>query len=153
MSPQRRDAEGRREVGPTWESLVERHIREAMEAGVFDDLPHRGERLPLEDDSAAGDRAMAHRLLRNAGMAPPWIESDKEARRLLAELEAVIERAVRVSPLSRDRVRTSVTLIVADANRAIDRVNAEAPTPAQHRRRLDPAAELRRLEAAFDACR
>jgi hypothetical protein len=27
----RRDAEGRRQVGPTWESLVERQIREAAE--------------------------------------------------------------------------------------------------------------------------
>ena len=95
MSPQRRDAEGRRQVGPSWESLVERQIREAMDDGAFDDLPYQGERLPLEDDSAAGDWAMAHRMLRSAGAAPPWIESDKEARRLLAELDALVERAPR----------------------------------------------------------
>jgi hypothetical protein len=149
MSPQRRDSEGRPQTAHSWESLVERQIREAMEAGAFEDLPHQGERLPIEDDSAAGEWAMAHRMLRNAGMAPPWIESDKEARRLLAELEAMIERAPRTSPLSRGRLRAQVARVVADANRAIARVNAEAPTARQHRRPLDPTAEAERLERAF----
>jgi hypothetical protein len=149
MSPQRRDAEGRPQTAHSWESLVERQIREAMEAGAFEDLPHQGERLPIEDDTAAGEWAMAHRMLRNAGMAPPWIESDKEARRLLAELETLIERAPRTSPLSRGRLRTQVARVVADANRAIERVNAEAPTARQHRRPLDPAAEAERLERSF----
>jgi len=150
MSPKRRDAEGRPQTAHSWESLVERQIREAMEAGAFEDLPHRGERLPIDDDTAAGEWAMAHRMLRNAGMAPPWIESDKEARRLMSELEAAIERAPRTSRLSRARLRTQVARIVADANRAIERVNAEAPTALQHRRPLDPAAEADRLERAFD---
>lgn len=149
MSPQRRDSEGRPQTAHSWESLVERQIREAMEAGAFKDLPHEGERLPIEDDAAAGEWAMAHRMLRNAGMAPPWIESDKEARRLLAELETLIERAPRTSPLSRARLRTQVARVVADANRAIERVNAEAPTARQHRRRLDPTTEAERLERAF----
>jgi hypothetical protein len=86
VSPQRRDADGTRRTAHSWESLVERQIREAMEAGAFNELPYQGERLPLEDDSAAGEWAMAHRMLRNAGMAPPWIESDKEVRRLLEHL-------------------------------------------------------------------
>jgi DnaJ family protein C protein 28 len=151
MSPQRRDAEGHRQTAHSWESLVERQIREAMEAGAFDEVPYRGERIPLEDDAAAGDWAMAHRMLRNAGMAPPWIESDKESRRLLAEIEATIERGSRTSPLSRARERTTLTRLVEEANRAIDRVNAEAPTLRQHRRRLDPAEQLDRLERAFAA--
>jgi hypothetical protein len=150
MSAQRRDADGRRQTAHSWESLVERQIREAMEGGAFDDLPYRGERLPLEGDTAAGEWAMAHRMLRNAGMAPPWIESDKEARRLLAEIEAIVERAPRVSLLSRARERAGLARKVEEANRAIARVNAEAPTERQHRRPLDPGEQLARLEAAFD---
>jgi hypothetical protein len=149
VSPQRRDSEGRPQTAHSWESLVERQIREAMAAGSFDELPHVGERLPLEDDSAAGDWAMAHRMLRNAGMAPPWIESDKEARRQLAAIEALLERAPRTSPLSRERERGNLARLVADANRAIERVNAEAPTSAQHRRPVDLGALLDRLEQAF----
>jgi hypothetical protein len=151
MSPQRRDAEGRPQTAHSWESLVERQIREAMDGGALDDLPYRGERLPLDDDTAAGEWAMAHRMLRNAGAAPPWIESDKEARRLLAELDRLVERAPSLAPIARERARRHHSRLVEDANRAIDRVNAEAPTERQHRRPLDPAAEAARLEYAFVA--
>jgi DnaJ homologue, subfamily C, member 28, conserved domain len=149
MSPQRRDAEGRLEGAPSWESLVERQIREAMDGGAFDDLPYQGERLPLEDDSAAGEWAMAYRMLRNAEMAPPWIESDKEARKQLAALEALIERAPTMTAASHGWARRDLARIVAAANQAIARVNSEAPTLRQHRRPLDPVAEAARLEEAF----
>jgi hypothetical protein len=149
VSPQRREADGARRVGPTWESLVERQIREAMEGGAFDDLPHRGERLPIEDDTAAGEWAMAHRVLKNAGVAPPWIEADKEARRLLAELAAIVAAAPRATLLARPLVRRRFAWTVRAANAAIEMLNAEAPTDRQHRRLLDPAAESERLERAF----
>lgn len=149
MSPQRLDTEGRQETAHSWESLVERQIREAMDGGAFEDLPYQGERLPLEDDSAAGEWAMAHRMLDNAGMAPPWIESDKEARKQLALLETLIARAPGISPASHGKAREDFARIVAAANQAIGRLNAEAPTLHQHRRPLDPAAESERLEKAF----
>jgi hypothetical protein len=150
VSVQRRDAEGRRQVGPSWESLVERQIREAMAEGAFDDLPFRGEPLPLEDDGAAGDWAMAHRMLKNAGAAPPWIEADKEARRLLAAIERLIQDAPRMSMDGRRRARNDCVRLVQAANEAITRVNSEAPTDRQHRRPLDPEAVAARLEAEAD---
>jgi hypothetical protein len=149
VSVQRRDPDGRLQIGPSWESLVERQIREAMDGGAFDDLPYQGEKLPLEDDSAAGEWAMAHRMLRSAGMAPPWIESDKEARKQLAALESLIARAQAISPASHNSARRELARILAAANRAIARVNAEAPTARQHRRPLDPVIETARLEEAF----
>lgn len=130
------------------ETLVERQIREAIEAGAFDDLPHQGARLPLDDDSAAGEWALAHRMLRNAGAAPPWIESDKAVRALLDERDRLLVRAARLNPLGLARARGELARLVDAANRAIARVNAEAPTDRQHRRPLDPAVELDRLERA-----
>jgi hypothetical protein len=50
---------------------------------------------------------------------------------------------------SHRRARLELDRIVAEANRAISRVNSEAPTLAQHRRPLDPAAEAGRLERAL----
>ncbi|HEY6012399.1 MAG TPA: DUF1992 domain-containing protein [Candidatus Limnocylindrales bacterium] len=149
MSPQRRDPDGRIHTAHSWESLVERQIREAMDGGAFDGLPHQGERLPLEDDSAAGEWAMAHRMLRNAGMAPPWIESDKEARRLLGEIEGLLGRASGAPAVSRDRLRTELARLADDANRAILRLNSEAPTPRQHRRLVDVELMLVRLDRAL----
>jgi len=142
------DAEGRRHVAPSWESLVERLIREAMDDGRFDELPHQGERLPIEDDAYAGDHALAFRVLRNAGAAPPWIEADKEVRRLLERRDALFARAASpgTTRMHRERLRNELVALVRDLNAAIARVNAQAPTERQHRRPLDPDAELARFD-------
>ena len=145
----RRDGEGRISVGPTWDSIVERQIREAMDDGAFDGLPYQGVPIPLDDDSAAGERALGFRVLRNAGVAPPWIEADKEVRELLARRGALLARAAVASQLARPRLRRDLERLVVETNLAIDRLNSEAPTDRQHRRPLDPEAELTRLEAAF----
>jgi hypothetical protein len=129
-----------------WESLIERQIREAADEGKFDDLPHQGQPLPLEDDSAAGEWAMAYRMLKDAGVAPPWIEADKAVRELLDRKERQLEAAARVSAFGWPRARAAYAALVDEANAAIARVNAEAPTDRQHRRPLDRDAEL----AAFD---
>jgi hypothetical protein len=130
------------------ETLIERQIREAMDDGRFDGLPYQGERLPLEDDSLAGDRAMVHRLLKNAGVAPAWIEADKQARVALEELERLLERAPRLGPHARTRAREELRRVVGLVNRAMLRVNIEAPTDRQQRRPLDVDVELARLERA-----
>ena len=130
------------------ETLVERQIRTAIEEGRFDALPHQGSRLPLGDDSAAGDRALAHRMLRNAGVAPGWIEADKAVRALLDERDLLLARAPRMSQLARPRAREEMRRLVEAANRAILRVNIEAPTDRQQRRSLDLEVELARFERA-----
>jgi len=133
---------------PSRESLIDRQIREAQETGAFDDLPHQGRKLPLVDDSAAGEWALAYRMLKSANFAPPWIEADKEVRALLARRDAVFERAPRSSAIGRRRDRDELTQIVRAANEAILRVNHEAPTERQHRRPLDLEAELATLDQA-----
>lgn len=133
---------------PARETLIDRQIREAMDEGKFDDLPHQGERLPLVDDSAAGDWALAYRMLREARFAPPWIETDKEVRTLLARRDTILERAPRSSPIGRQRDEKELRDVVAAANEAIFRLNHEAPTARQHRRLLDLDAELAALARA-----
>lgn len=133
---------------PARETLIDRQIREAMDEGKFDDLPHQGERLPLVDDSAAGDWALAYRMLRDARFAPPWIETDKEVRTLLARRDTILERAPRSSPIGRQRDEKELRDVVAAANEAIFRLNHEAPTARQHRRLLDLDAELAALARA-----
>ncbi|MGZ9160383.1 MAG: hypothetical protein ACXW4T_04380 [Candidatus Limnocylindrales bacterium] len=48
------------------------------------------------------------------------------------------------------RARNDVARLVEETNRAIMRVDAEAPTLRQHRRSLDLAVELARLDRAAD---
>ena len=153
MPVKRRDDEGRWQVGRTWESLIDRQIREAMDDGRFDDLPYQGERLPLEDDHMAGEWASAFRILRNANVAPEWIEADKEVRRLLDRRDAIRDRATRSSALGHRRDREELERVVHDHARAVARLNAVAPTDRQHRRPLDLDTELEilaRLHAQAD---
>jgi hypothetical protein len=132
------------------EALIDRKIREAQEAGAFDNMPFQGEPLPLVDDSAAGDWALAYRMLKGARFAPPWIETDKEVRALLAERETILERAPRSSAVGQQRDREQLRRVVETANRAITRLNHEAPTYRQHRRLLDLDRELEALARAHD---
>jgi hypothetical protein len=81
-------------------------------------------------------------MLKGSNFAPPWIETDKEIRALLTQRDAIIERAPRTTTISAPRDRAELSRIVAAANRAIERLNHEAPTYRQHRRPLDLAAEL-----------
>lgn len=147
----RRDPEGRWQVGPSWESLIDRQIREAMEDGSFDDLPHRGEPLPNDDNPHSAEWGLAFHVLRNAGYAPPWIEADKEVRELLAKRDAILERAARgpaPTTMATRRDTEALGRLVVDANAAIARLNSEAPSTRQHRRPLVLTDELARYEAA-----
>lgn len=144
------DGRPHRWPAPARESLVDRQIREAQESGAFDDLPYRGQRIPLEDDSAAGDWALAHHILKNAHMVPPWIATDREVRDLLTRRDAILARAPRSSAIGRGRDRAELRRLVEDANRAIAILNSEAPTDRQHRRLLALDLELAALARAHE---
>jgi hypothetical protein len=147
----RRGPDGRMEVGPDWETLIERQIREAMAEGRFDDLPHRGEPLPDDENPYAGDWGLAYHVLRTAQVAPPWIEADKEVRGLLDQRDAILARAARgaaPSAIARRRDRGALEALVVAINAAVAHLNAEAPTDRQHRRPLVMADELASYEAA-----
>lgn len=148
MSPRYRDADGRWIVGSTHESLVERLIREAHERGEFDDLPLHGKPIPLQENPLAGEMALAYTVLKNAGVAPPWIEADKEARSLIEARDRLLERAARASSPSRATDLRTIERIVTAYNAAVARLNAAAPTTRQHRRPMVLAEEQAALERA-----
>jgi hypothetical protein len=73
-----------------FDKIVERKIKEAMERGEFDELPGRGERLKLEDDShVPEDLRLAYKILKNADCLPPELELKKEIRQTEDLLENV----------------------------------------------------------------
>jgi hypothetical protein len=73
-----------------FDKIVERTIKEAMERGEFDELPGRGERLKLEDDShVPEDLRLAYKILKNADCLPPELELKKEIRQTEDLLENV----------------------------------------------------------------
>jgi len=145
----RRDADGHERTASSWESLTERLIREAQEAGAFDDLPGQGQPLELEDDSHAGDMATANHILRNAGAAPPWIEADKAVRRSLDAIEALIARAGRSPAAASPRLERELAKLADTHDAAVSQLEGLAPTVRQQRRRLDRAKSHARLLKAL----
>ena len=149
MSPLRRDGDGTPKFAHSWESLVERQIREAMADGQFENLPHHGAPIPIDDDGS--EMALAHHVLKQAGFAPGWIGTDAEIRALLEKRDAILARARRAGPPVRERDRVEITAVVREVNVLVLRLEHEAPTARQHRPRLDLEAELAALAAAAES--
>lgn len=150
MSPIRRDAEGTPLADRNWESLSERLIREAQERGEFDQLPLHGKPLPDRRNPHAGEMALAYEMLGNAGVAPPWIEADKDARDGLGRRDAIVKRAGRSQALMRRTLHREMAAAVSRYNDAVIRLNASAPGPRQHRQPMVLSRELTTLDTALD---
>src|SRR5579859_4881248 len=67
--------------GRQYHHYIEEQIQEAVARGEFNNLAGTGKPLNLEDNSQAGDKTSAYRLLKQNGYAPPEIELLKEIRR------------------------------------------------------------------------
>jgi DnaJ-like protein len=118
-----------------WHIVAERKIREAIEEGAFDHLEGAGKPLdlgenPFEDPS---DR-MAHRLLKNNGFAPAWIEEAKEieaeSRRLRASGEASSgDFQSRVAALNRRIALFNLKAPATTLNKRLFEISSYPPHP------------------------
>jgi DnaJ-like protein len=72
--------------------IAEERIREAQQAGAFDNLPGKGKPLVLEDlSNVPEDLRMAYHILKNAQVLPPEVELQKEISTLQDLLKYVEE--------------------------------------------------------------
>lgn len=73
-----------------FQRIAEQKIREALEMGVFENLPGRGKPLQLEDDRhIPEDLRLAYKILKNADCLPPELELKKEIRQMEDLLEQI----------------------------------------------------------------
>ncbi|MCX7988614.1 MAG: DUF1992 domain-containing protein [Thermodesulfovibrio sp.] len=80
-----------------FEKIAEEKIREAMEQGLFDDLPNKGKPLKLEDYSwVPEDLRIAYKILKNAGCIPPEMEIRKEIIALKELLKTIDDDEERI---------------------------------------------------------
>ena len=87
---QQREHERRSRARMREHDVIENRIQEAMATGAFDDLPGRGKPLPMNEnpfEAISGD-ALAHRILKNAGCAPGWVEQGKAVRQNILNARA-----------------------------------------------------------------
>jgi DnaJ family protein C protein 28 len=149
------------------ESLIDKMIRESMERGEFDDLPGRGQPVDLSENPFEDpDLRTVHRLLRNAGFAPAWMEERKD---IAAEFERAWATLVRAKKLfgqsgklptqsepggdrslaesaQWQRAAKEFSEIVAVLNHRIRIYNLKAPAVVFHRKTIDAESLIRDLE-------
>jgi hypothetical protein len=122
-----------------WESIAERKVREAIEAGEFDNLPSKGKPIELDRDPDPS-MWMAHHLLRVNGFAPAWIEESKDIDAAVVRFRTDFRNARR-RPRRIEEFRERAT----ELNRRILTYNLKSPSPQLHKLPLDIETELQRL--------
>jgi DnaJ homolog subfamily C member 28 len=128
------------------ESMAEKMLREAIEAGEFDNLPGKGKPIDLSENPFEDpDLRVVHKLLRNAGFAPAWIEERKDldaafelARQTLSRAWALYNPAGRSpSAAAWDRNIQEFRGKIAELNSRIKIYNLKAPAAVFHRKVID----------------
>ncbi len=138
-----------------WEPLVDKMIREAMERGEFDDLPGTGQPIDLSENPFEDpELRTVHRLLRNAGFAPAWIEERKDIDAELQRSRATLLRAKSLYGQGGDladdvlwqRAAKEFREKVGELNQRIRLYNLKAPATAFHRKTIDADSLISELE-------
>ncbi|HUS13222.1 MAG TPA: DUF1992 domain-containing protein [Pyrinomonadaceae bacterium] len=128
------------------ESLTEKRVREAIENGEFDDLPGKGKPIDLRENPFEDpDLRMVHRLLKNAGFAPAWIEERKDIDAELEAAETILSQAWRLfgeggerpSDAEWQRCFKDFCEKITELNQRIKIYNLKAPAIVFHRRHID----------------
>ena len=140
------------------ESSVEKQIRQAMEEGAFDDLPGKGKPIDLSENAFEDpDLRTAHRLLRNAGFAPPFIEERKDIDAEFERHRVTLGRAWNIyqraqqsgqphGEASWKRVLNEFREQMEALNKRIRLYNLKVPAAVFHRKIIDVNLELERVQ-------
>lgn len=72
--------------------LINQKIREAEEAGEFDNLAGAGKPLPMEEDP---ENALINRLVKESGGVPEFVSLSRELAKLRGELRETGDRTKR----------------------------------------------------------
>lgn len=134
-----------------WNRLVDQRIQDAMAQGLFDNLRGMGQPLNLNDDAfVPQELKMAFRMLRSNGLAPLWIEMNKEIRadieRLQRLLAHVHSRWDCLNTLQREHLRQEYEARIKDINSKVLSYNIMAPSIQVHLHFLIVEDELAKFD-------
>jgi len=75
-----------------FDKLAERKVQEAVDEGLFDNLPGKGKPLTFDEPTGIPYAEMvANKIMQNAGVLPEWMQTQKdlEAKRKKKILELI----------------------------------------------------------------
>jgi len=139
-----------------FESLTEKSIREAIEKGEFDNLPGKGQPLDLSENPFEDpDLRTVHRLLRNAGFAPAWLEERKDIESQFELVRTTLSRAWRLYGLSGvsanedawERNVSEFRTKIEELRRRVSIYNLKAPATIFQRRQFDVDALIEEIKS------
>ena len=141
------------------ESMAEKMLREAIEAGEFDDLPGKGQPVDLSENPFEDpDLRVVHKLLRDAGFAPAWIEEQKDIAATFEAARQTLTRAWKiyrpggVSPndVAWERNVAEFREKAAELNSRIRLYNLKVPSAVFQRRLFDADKVIESIRQAKD---
>jgi hypothetical protein len=105
----------RQRIRYDWNNLIEDIIAEGRERGLFDNLKGKGKPLDLHKNHFAGDKDLAHSLLKENDIAPAWIMQRNDILAAQAKLRTEIagqwawyEQSFRLATDQRERGRLTI---------------------------------------------
>lgn len=151
-------------VRMSFEQLIESQIKDAMDAGAFDNLPGAGKPFAWSDlERLAGDNWLGYKVLQNGGMLPEWLGLARDIERDQEALDELDKRHARLceSAASEDdwpRYLPGIRVLLSryeDAARELrkkqDRFNLAAPSLRSERPAVWVEHHLERLRARVPA--
>jgi DnaJ family protein C protein 28 len=124
---------------------VEERIQKAIEAGEFENLRGKGQRIEWDENPfAPPEWQLAFHLLRSNGFTLPWIETRRELLAEIAELrrQAAHLRETPPTDLRRGEESAQLEKKIGELNQRIRRYNISAPLAHFQLPVLDCKAEL-----------
>lgn len=90
--PLRREGDHIEEI-EDFDEWVQEKLEEAIARGEFDNLPQAGKPIKIERNPFQPELDLAFSRMKNAGMAPAWIELDREVRSMQETLDHWLQAA------------------------------------------------------------
>lgn len=142
-----------------WQKSIDQQIEEAQRSGKFDNLPGKGKPLKLNDNPFQ-DPALdaAYTLLKDNDFTLPWIADGKEIDETLAQVRLSLARSWALYQRDRasaqaawaqsewDRAERAFREQIAALNHKIRNYNLVIPNPRFEKFKLNPDAEIERLQ-------
>lgn len=162
----KKEARQRKPDNQSWESWIEDKIREAQNAGLFDDLPGAGKPLPdRRNPFLPESKQLAYDLLKDSGHTLPWIEEGKTLDKRIARARQALRRQYArylAAKAEQDEEMLAALAVdwaqrrqdfeqeVIEINRLIDLYNLKVPTSPLQKYRLVLKEEYDHLYAEND---